>query len=70
VPLNDEDAQTIIVPVGMSVTVNSPDVREIGPPGRTVQVVAAKALVTPVMATRTAAKTAARARAWRLVTGP
>src|SRR5215469_2744971 len=69
VPLSAEDTQMSVEPVGMSFTVNSPDVREIVPPGRTVQVVAAEALVTQAMAARTAARNATRLRPCRFLTG-
>jgi hypothetical protein len=67
-PLTDEDKQVIAEPVWESFTRNRPDdgnVREIVPPGRTVQVAAAAAAVIPALA----ATAATRRRACRLLTG-
>src|SRR5487761_1547454 len=68
VPLKREDMHEKAEPVLVSLTVSVPEVRESGPPGRTVQVVAARAAVTPSVTAKTAAGTATRLRAYRLVT--
>src|SRR5262249_18660465 len=67
-PLITADPQVNIEPVVVSFRVSAPDFSEIGPPGRTVQVVAAKAVGTPRMTARTAPATANRLRAYRLLT--
>src|SRR5262249_6825472 len=59
VPLTCEDVQERTVPVLVSRTASRPDVNETEPPGRTVQVAAARAVVTPT--TRPVQRAAARA---------
>src|SRR5215472_8450559 len=70
VPLTFEDVQVSTVPVlGSRTASRCPDVnvKETGPPGRTVQVAAARTVVTPKTAARTAAGAATRGRAYRVV---
>src|SRR5215467_204684 len=67
VPLTCEDVHTSTVPVLVSRTVSRPDIKETEPPGRTVQVAAARTVVTPTTATRTAAGAATRGRAYRVL---
>src|SRR5215469_6511519 len=55
VPLTCEDVQVSTVPVLGSRTASRPDVKETEPPGRTVQVAAARTVVTPKTPARTAA---------------
>src|SRR5215472_4184233 len=64
VPLTCEDVQSSTVPVLVSRTASRPDVKETGPPGRTVQVAAARTVVTPTTA---AAGAATRDRAYRVL---
>src|SRR5262245_62267003 len=68
VPLSREDGQVTTAPVVVSFRVNVPDFRETGPPGRTVQVAAARAVLPPTVAARTAAQPATRMRAERRLT--
>src|SRR5215831_17300966 len=67
VPLTCEDAQVSTVPVLVSRTASRPDVKETEPPGRTVQVTAARTVVTPKTATMAAARAATRGRAYRVL---
>src|SRR5579859_5663548 len=68
VPLRAVDGQVSAAPVAVSVRTSWPDFIDTGPPGRTVQVAAARTVVTPRVAASTAAGTANRLRAYRFLT--
>src|SRR5262249_24951155 len=63
VPLSRADGEVAPARVVVSFRVNVPDFRETGPPGRTVQVAAARAVLAPTVAARAAAQPATRMRA-------